>query len=112
MLKLAPQSTAQQATPGAVSRTRADEAVLLEDQDVVLAGPFDRIQWNRSVESDETPLPPNGKREQINVTELTRPVNSSAIDHLGIQKADVVRPEVVVRARARLRQAFRDHADW
>ena len=66
---------------------------------MVPAGTLDGIRWYRSIERDEASLAPNGEREQVDVGQLPRTVNSSRVDQTRIEEADIGGPELMQGAR-------------
>ena len=73
-----------------------------------LLGAPDSVYGNRRIECDELPVMSHGECKQVDIGELARSMNAGRIGDLRIEQADVVGPELMERARARLRQALHD----
>ena len=55
------------------------------------------VQGDRPVQGDKTPVVFDRERKQINVGDLFRPVHKTWVDQWRLQKADIVRPEAMMR---------------
>ena len=60
------------------------------------------------IERDETSAAPNREREEVDIGQLARAMDPGAVEASLVEKAQVVRPELVVAAGTRLREALHD----
>lgn len=75
----------------------------LQGQQVFLLSTPHRVQGSRCVERHEPSSMPHRKREQVQIRDLARSMDTRRIDELRVQQADVIGPEFMQRVRAGFR---------
>ena len=70
--------------------------------------PLDGIHVNRRIKCDELSTVPNGERQEIEISDLSRAVDTYRDTDVRIEQAEVISPEFVNYAGARVRKAIHD----
>ena len=81
---------------------------LLEAEKVFRFRTLDGIHVNRRIKCDELSTVPNGERQEIEISDLSRAVDTYRDTDVRIEQAEVIRPEFVKCAGARVHKAIHD----
>lgn len=79
---------------------------LLEAKKVFLSRALDGLHVDRRIKGDELSTAPNGEREEVEISDLSRSMDMCRDTDLRIEQAEVIGPEFVKCACARFRKAF------